>query len=204
MSRIITLTNPIQSTPRSKLPVERREPPPEAQRELQEAFPDCFYEWMPNAKRWAVKRRVPWDQIDRLAKEGKITQEDIDAYREMRQMDGLGDAGGEIIVHAFTVQDPETGEPIEPCSMVVEAMKRADAYRHPGGIRGALKEVIERNKKREQELDQWITDAIDAAVEKYAPWLRQLPRMFYSDPEVLKKKNEQGHGTDRGGEAAGS
>lgn len=200
MGRFISLSTPLESTPRSKLPVERREPPPEAQRELQEAFPDCFYEWMPKAKRWAVKRRVPWEQVDQLAKEGKITQADVDAYREMRQMDGLGDASGELIVHAFTVQNPETGEPIEPCSMVVEAMKRADTHRHPGGVRGALREVIERNKQRERELDQQMADAIEAAVDKYEPWLRQLPRMFYPDPEA--KKNEQGHRADRGSEAA--
>lgn len=152
-----------------------RTPPEDAQRELQEAYPELFYEWLPRAKRWAVKRRVPWEDVDRLAREGQIHQADIDAHREQRRAEGHMDDGDALVVHAFTVQGPD-GEYLEPGGYVIEALRRADTHRHPGGVRGALREVLQKEKEREAQLDKWYRDQIEQAVEYFDPWLRQNPR----------------------------
>jgi hypothetical protein len=181
---------------------EHKVPPDDAVKALREAFGDeVFLEWMPNSRRWAVKRRVPWNEVEELARHGKITAADIEAHMEARYLEGHEDAGEALVLHAFTVQDPKTGEPVEPGPWLVEVLQRADTHRLPGGFRQALREVLEQRKKREQELDAWYKDQVEQAVEHFDPWLRQLPRMYYRENPIGKDKNRAGRTDGSGAEA---
>lgn len=145
-----------------------KQPPPDAQRELQEAFPECFYEWMPKAERWAVMRRVPTGEVDRLVSEKKVSEADIIAHLESRFQEGHRDAGPYIVVYAFTVQDPDTGEPMEPAGWVVETLRRIDTQNdqvYPGGVRQAVRDVLKRRKAAEETWDSMVQEAVEEAVE---------------------------------------
>lgn len=155
---------------------DKRLPPADAERELRDAFPELFYEFSPRIKRWTVQRRVPWEDVDRLASEGKLDRYDIEAHLLGRLAEGHRDPGYHLIIHAFTVQHPATGEPLEPGSWVVEALRAADTSRHPGGVRGALMDVLRREEERKAAIDASITDQIEQAVEHFSPWLEQNPR----------------------------
>lgn len=153
----------------ASLGVERGKLPPEgAQRELQEAFPECFYQWIPRAQRWAVMRRVPTGEVDRLLGERKLSEADIIAHLEERFSQGFQDAGSHVVIYAFTVQDPDTGEAMEPGGWVVEILKRIDTQNgqnYPGGERQAARDVLKRRRAAEDSWDKMVEEAVDAAVE---------------------------------------
>ncbi len=170
-----------------------RVPPADVERHLRDSFPDCFLEWMPKIGRWAVKRRVPWEEVSQLIEQKKLSEGDVDAHRLDRWAEGHEDAGSHLIVHAFTVQDPNNGDPVEPGTWLVEAMKRADTRNpnaHPGGVRGAVKELLARRRAEEDELDRLYKSQIDDAVEDRDYLFRQLPRMFY--PEQFPNGGQNG------------
>lgn len=161
-----------------------RQPPEDIERLLRSHFPDCFLEWTPRIKRWAVKRRVGWDEVDRLVSEKKITEGDIFAHFQDRFQHGHQDAGSHFVVHAFTVQDPATGEPIEPGGWLIEALQKADTFSnraYPGGIKAAIKDVLTKRRAEEDAKDAQYTNAIEAAVEDRDYLFRQLPRMAYPE-----------------------
>ena len=162
-------------------PYGQRSPPADAQRELQEAFPECSYYWMNACKRWGVQRKVPWHEVDDLVQRGLITEADIFAYVEQRFIEGYKDPGADFVVHAFTVQDPDTGEPLEPSSGIVEAMRKADTQQHPRGVMGAVKDSIDAAFRREAEVDAMIKDGIEQVIESWDYRLRQNPRINVTD-----------------------
>lgn len=157
--------------------------PVSAQQELEKEFPDCFYEWMPRAKMWCVKRKVPWNEVEKLIAKGRLTEIDVARHLADRQKLGIFGAGDHMVVHAFTLRGP-TGEPIEPGTYVVEAMKKADTQKHPEGVRGVLKETIRATLQREAEVDAWYTDQVEQAVQHHDASLRGLPAMAYPNNPI--------------------
>lgn len=172
-----------------------REPPGDVVRALREAFPECFLEWKPRAKRWVVMRRVPQNDIDRLVSAKKLCEADIDAARMDRKLDGYDGDSESLVVYAFTVQDPVTGEYIEPGSWLIDVLRRADTQ--DGHVyenaQQALMAHINERKAEEAAKDVFWKDQIDQAVTHFEPWLMQNPRMFYPDQE-----KGRGNVSDRG------
>lgn len=159
-----------------------RVPPADVEQAIRESFPECFLEWMPRAKRWAVMRRVPWESVDRLVGERKLTEADIQVHKLNRYEQGYNDQGPYLVIHAFTVQDPANGDPVEPGTWLVEALKRADTFsnkQYPGGIRGAIKDIIGKRKAEEAALDTLYKQRIDDAIDERDYLFRGLPRMAY-------------------------
>lgn len=164
----------------------KRYPPAEEQRALQEAFPECGYEWLPRAERWRVVRNVPWTEAARLIDSGQLTMEDVEAFLESRYMEGHLDPGDGIMVHAFTIQGPN-GEYSEPGSHVVEALKKADLHTDNRSARQIVQEHIKRTSEHEVSVFKAQTEAVEEAYELLDHRFRQLPRMHYPENPISQK-----------------
>lgn len=181
---------------------EHRVPPEDAQRELQQHFPELRYSWMPKAKRWAVVREVPWSEVESLVRQGVMSELDIDLHLKYRHQMGYLGPGDKIAIHAFTVRG-RNGEYVEPGSWVIEALKRADVQNTQNytSVRKALWDTIDKVRERERELERMQSEAIADAVESRRRQFEYLPMVHYDknpisrDDESGKAESGQGSGS---------